>query len=148
MVYFSQIHLQNKRDVIRCICFIQQLSLMHQGPRRPFQSGRAKKSCQCKETLSSVFRHLSCICVDYEQSLFSLGPSSKTPEARSHAYKSERVLSAARSTYVNYRAILAKYKWNLLHLRLINTSLSFFRRVTKHINYENGKTLAESILLR
>ena len=32
-----------------------------QGPRRPFQSGRAKKSCQCKETLSSVFRHLSCI---------------------------------------------------------------------------------------
>ena len=54
-----------------------------QGPRRPFQSGRAKKSCQCKETLSSVFRHLSCICVDYEQSLFSLGPSSKTPEARS-----------------------------------------------------------------
>ena len=104
---------------------------MHQGPRGPFQSGRAKKSCQCKETLRSVFRHLSCICVDYEQSLFSLGPSSKTPEARSHAYKSERVLSAARSTYVSYRAILAKYKWNLLHLRLINTSLSFLEELQK-----------------
>lgn len=70
------------------------------------------------------------------------------PVAFTHVYKSVRVVSAARSTYVSYRAILAKYKWNLLHLRLINISLSFFRRVTKNINYENGKTLAESILLR
>ena len=54
--------------------------------------------------------------------------------------------STARSTYVSYSAILAKYKWSLLHLRLI--SLSFSRRVTKNINFENGKTLAESILLR
>ena len=32
-----------------------------------------------------MFRHLSCICIDYEQSLFSLGPSSKMPETRSQA---------------------------------------------------------------
>ena len=120
----------------------QSLRLPWQGRQRPFLSGRAKKSCQYKETLSSVFRHLSCICVDYEQCLFSLGPSSKTPETRKWPGCRPRFSRLAALAPLNgCTRVHSPYRFEIWRKRETARSLAFARHLIYSLNKYNIKVV-------
>ena len=89
-----------------------------------------------------MFRHLSCISVDYEQCVFSLGPSSKTPETRKWPGCRPR-FSRLEASPLNARThVHSPYRFEIWRKRETARSLAFARHLIYSLNKYNINVVA------